>query len=133
MSRGQAAERLADILGNRTSALNAIMAGSRFRGSHGSTAPVIPESGVLGRLPASPSQVRGYQQLVDGSGAALASSPPRTRLPVDAATRSLAAHGGSPVYSDAEVNGIHLRMLAVAFGTGRALQFALPLTEVDGL
>ncbi len=88
---------------------------------------------LFGRLPPSPEQVRGYQQLVGASGAILARSSERLSIPVDARTRALAAHGGEPFLRDVEVNGIHQRVLAEPFGSGRAVELALPLTEVDSL
>ncbi len=67
------------------------------------------------------------------SGAILARSSERLSLPVDTRTRALAAHGGEPFLRDVEVNGIHQRVLAEPFGSGRAVELALPLTEVDSL
>ncbi len=127
--RQQAAQRLLRLTGGRTPSL--APDGDRLRIT--GVPPFTAARGLLGRLPASPDQVRGYQQLIDSSGRVLVSSAQGLRLPVDAATRSLAAHGGQPVYSQATAKGIHLRILAMAFGTGRALQFAQPLTEVDDL
>jgi two-component system sensor histidine kinase MprB len=77
--------------------------------------------------------VRGYQQMVNSTGAILVRSAKGVSLPVDASTRALAAHGGKPVFRDATVNGIHLRLLAESLGKGHAVQFAQPLTEVDSL
>ncbi|HMD52476.1 MAG TPA: HAMP domain-containing protein, partial [Solirubrobacteraceae bacterium] len=88
---------------------------------------------LFGRLPSNPDQVRGYQQVVDASGRILARSYEEVSLPVDRATRLLAAHGGAPHFSDVRVNGQHLRVLAEPFGAGRAVQLAQPLTEVDSL
>jgi len=76
--------------------------------------------------------VRGYQQVI-GSGGRILLRSGSLSLPVSAATRHLAAHGGAAVLGDAEVDGIHLRVLAEPFGSGRALQVAQPLTEVDSL
>jgi two-component system sensor histidine kinase MprB len=97
----------------------------------GKTSP--PDSQLLGRLSAKPNQVRGYQQVVDTGGHILLRSAGGVSLPVDAATRALAARGGHAQSRDALVNGLHLRMLAEPFGKGRALQLAQPLTEVDSL
>ncbi len=88
---------------------------------------------LFGRLPPSPVQVRGYQQMVSSSGSILAQSVPGVSLPVDTRTRELAARGGRAFFSDTHVDGIHLRVLAEPFGSGRAVQLALPLTEVDSL
>jgi two-component system sensor histidine kinase MprB len=90
-------------------------------------------SQLFGRLSPAPNQVRGYQQVVDSSGKILLSSARGVTLPVDGATRALAAHGGKPQLRDAHVHGLHLRLLAEPFGTGRALQLAQPLTETDSL
>jgi two-component system, OmpR family, sensor histidine kinase MprB len=87
----------------------------------------------LGRLSPSPQQVRGYQQMVDAKGQVIARSVGRVTLPVDARTRALAAHGGEAFFSDASVGGVHLRVLALPVGSGRAVQLALPLTELDSL
>jgi two-component system sensor histidine kinase MprB len=88
---------------------------------------------LFGRLPPGPGQVRGYQQVVSSNGAILARSAGEVSLPVDARTRALAAHGGKPFFRDAYVDGIHLRVLAESLGSGHAVQFAQPLTEVDSL
>jgi two-component system, OmpR family, sensor histidine kinase MprB len=82
-----------------------------------------------------PDQVRGYQQVVNASGRIVERSPEveGVSLPVDARTRALAAKGGGPFMRDAVVDGIHLRVLAESLGKGHAVQFALPLTEVDSL
>jgi two-component system sensor histidine kinase MprB len=77
--------------------------------------------------------VRGYQQVVGPGGTIIGRSAPGVSLPVDAATRRLAEHGGSPLFRDARVRGIHLRVFAEALGHGRAVQFAQPLSEVDSL
>ncbi len=88
---------------------------------------------LLSGLSPGPDQVRGYQQMVNAGGAILARSAKGVSLPVDAATRALAAHGGNAFFRDASVDGIHLRVLAESLGNGHAVQFAQPLTEVDSL
>ena len=96
--------------------------------------PLLPgASDLFGRLPPAPDQVRGYQQVVDSSGKILVRSAANVTLPVDSATRRLAAAGGTPALRDAHVGGLHLRVLAEPFGRSRAVQFAQPLTEVDSL
>src|SRR6266851_372708 len=92
-----------------------------------------PHRDRLGRLSPRPDQVRGYQQVVGAGGTIIGRSAPGVSLPVDAATRRLAEHGGQPLLSDARVGGIHLRILAEPLGDGRAVQFAQPLTETDSL
>ena len=89
-------------------------------------------SDLFGHVPPGPDQVRGYQQVVNAKGEVLLQSSDLS-LPVNTATRALAARGGAPVYSDARVDGISLRLLAEPFGNARALQFAQPLTEVNSL
>lgn len=97
--------------------------------------PGVPQPGeALGNVSPRPNQVRGYQQLVDSSGAVLFRSGARNvTLPVDARTRALAAGRGHSFFRDATVNGLHLRILAEHLAPGRAVQFAQPLTEVDEL
>jgi two-component system sensor histidine kinase MprB len=85
------------------------------------------------QLPTGPSQVRGYQQIVSRKGTIVARSSRLVTLPVNTATRTLAAHGGASILRDADVQGVHVRILAVALGGGRAVQFAQPLDEVDSL
>jgi two-component system, OmpR family, sensor histidine kinase MprB len=87
----------------------------------------------FGNLPPNPDQVRGYQQVVGANGAILLRSARGVSLPVDARTRLLAAGHGASFFRDAHVNGVHLRILAEPLGSGRAVQFAQPLTEVDSL
>ncbi len=88
---------------------------------------------IFSGLSPGPDQVRGYQQVVNAKGAIVVRSAKRVSLPVNASTSALAAHGGTPFFRDATVNGIHLRVLAEPLGKGHAVQFAQPLTEVDSL
>jgi len=88
---------------------------------------------LFGRLPPNPDEVRGYQQVVDAHGKILARSSQQVSLPADARTRALAARGGGSFLRDTSLNGVHLRVLAQPFGSGRAVQLALPLTETDSL
>jgi two-component system sensor histidine kinase MprB len=86
----------------------------------------------LGGLSPRPNQVRGYQQLVSASGRVLVrSGSARVTLPVSARTRALARHGGGAFFTNAWVDGIHLRILAEPVHPGVAAQLAQPLTEVD--
>ncbi|HSZ68787.1 MAG TPA: HAMP domain-containing sensor histidine kinase [Solirubrobacteraceae bacterium] len=108
----------------------------RHVASNSSSAPLLlgttPRQ-LLG-LPPRPNEVRGYQQLVTSSGAILGrSGNARVTLPVDAATRRLAAHGGRSFFGDARVDDIHLRILAESVRPGLAVQFGQPLTEADHL
>jgi two-component system, OmpR family, sensor histidine kinase MprB len=94
----------------------------------------LSEPNPLGKLPARPNQVRGYQQLIDATGKVLFRSPSaQVTLPIEARTRQLAAKGGKPFFSDAHVNGIHLRILAEPLASKKVVQFAQPLTDVDHL
>ncbi len=86
----------------------------------------------LRNLPPRPDQVRGYQQLVGPGGKVLFRSASVT-LPVDAHTRRLAAGPGGPFLTDAQVQGIHVRILTEHIASERAIQVAQPLTEVDSL
>ncbi len=93
-----------------------------------------PGANALRNVLPRPNQVRGYQQLVNGSGAVLFRSGAKdVTLPVDARTRALANGKGESFFRDARVNGIRLRILAEYFAPGRVVQFAQPLTEVDEL
>jgi two-component system sensor histidine kinase MprB len=89
-------------------------------------------SSVFGNLPPGPDQVRGYQQVLNASGQIILRSS-SVSLPVSATARALAAHGGKPVFTNAQVRGTDVRVLTEAFGNGRAIEFAQPLTEVDSL
>ncbi len=94
---------------------------------------VAASGGLFGRLAPNPDEVRGYQQVIGSGGTILARSAAGVSLPIDARTRRLAEHGGQPFFREARVRGIHLRMLAEPLGSGRAVQLAQPLTEVDSL
>ena len=72
----------------------------------------------------------GYVQVVGPEGAIRAPGDD-VALPVDERTREAAASGGDSYYSDAEVAGIHVRILTTSIEDGYVLQIARPLTEVD--
>jgi two-component system sensor histidine kinase MprB len=105
---------------------------ARARGARAGTAPASVKN-PFGNLPPGPDQVRGYQQVVGANGTILVRSARGVSLPVQARTRALAANGGKSFFVDAEVDGTHLRILTEPLGSGRAVQFAQPLTEVDSL
>ncbi len=100
--------------------------------------PTVLENGdrpgsLFGKLPPNPQEVRGYQQVIEADGRVIARSVPNVTLPVDPRTTALARDGGEPFFRDATVTGAHMRVLAVPFGSNRAVELALPLTEVDSL
>jgi two-component system, OmpR family, sensor histidine kinase MprB len=104
---------------------------TRATGGHNRATPGA--GNIFNGLSPGPDQVRGYQQVLNAKGAIVVRSAKGVSLPVNTATRALAAHGGKPFYRDATVNGTHLRVLAEPLGKGHAVQFAQPLTEVDSL
>src|SRR3984885_6228633 len=87
----------------------------------------------FGKLPPGPDQVRGYQQVINSAGTIVVRSARNVSLPIDSTTLALAKHGGKSFYRDAHVNGLHLRAPPEPFGSGRAIELAQPLTEVDSL
>jgi two-component system sensor histidine kinase MprB len=104
------------------------------RGSNGTGGTSAGASNnPFGSLPPEPDQVRGYQQVVGAKGTIIVRSARGVSLPVDAATRRLAASGGASFFTDANVDGTDLRILAEPLGSGRAVQYAQPLSEVDSL
>jgi two-component system sensor histidine kinase MprB len=103
------------------------------RGSNGTGGTSAGAGNPFGNLPPEPDQVRGYQQVVGAKGTIIVRSARGISLPVNAATQRLAAAGGASFFTDATVDGTHLRILAEPLGTGRAVQYAQPLTEVDSL
>jgi two-component system sensor histidine kinase MprB len=54
-----------------------------------------------------------------------------TTLPVDGRVREIAASGSGQYFTDVNVSGHHLRVMAVGLPWRGALMVALPLTEVD--
>jgi two-component system sensor histidine kinase MprB len=117
---------------SRRSLLDLIKGQDADQGSAQSTTTAQGVS-PLGNLPPRPGQVRGYQQLVDSHGHILFRSSGNVTLPVDARTRALAISAGKRYFTDAEVNGLHVRILAEHIAPGRAVQVAQQLTEVDNL
>jgi two-component system sensor histidine kinase MprB len=75
----------------------------------------------------------GKLQYVSPAGTIIPTSTTtaETRLPVDGRARALAASGDGSYFSDATVNGVHLRLLTVGRGPDGAVQIARPLSEVD--
>jgi two-component system, OmpR family, sensor histidine kinase MprB len=125
--------------------LNGLSGSSRASGEGGASGSASESEGaslprygpaarnLFGKLPPGPDQVRGYQQVVNAAGTIVVRSARNVSLPVDRETLALARRGGEPFFRTARVNGIHLRVLAQPFGSGRAIELAQPLTEVDSL
>ena len=103
------------------------------RRAHAGARRTGTRSNPFGSLQPEPDQVRGYQQVVGAKGTILVRSARGISLPVDTRTRLLAARGGESFFRDANVDGADLRILAEPLGSGRAVQYAQPLTEVDSL
>jgi two-component system, OmpR family, sensor histidine kinase MprB len=74
----------------------------------------------------------GYVQLFQSDGQVLRSErAPGATLPVNAATRAVAAGHRPAFFSDATVAGTHVRMLTERAPDGGVWQVALPLSDVD--
>jgi len=74
-----------------------------------------------------------YPQGVDAAGKVylVAAGRPKVRLPVNNDVIAVARGGRGAFFSDAHVDGTHLRMLTFPYGAGAAVQVARSLTEVD--
>ncbi len=73
----------------------------------------------------------GYVQIVNANGEAARQPGSTVALPVDERTTAVAAGTEGAFFRDSDINGTHVRILAVPFRDGLALQIARPLSEVD--
>jgi two-component system sensor histidine kinase MprB len=73
----------------------------------------------------------GYPQIVSAEGETLRPRDQTTPLPVSTGVLSVAAGNRDAYFSDARVEGTHLRVLTFPYLPGYALQVARPLTETD--
>ena len=76
-------------------------------------------------------EARGYVQLVRANGDVLVPPLQQVQLPVHDEARAIARGDKTSSWSDARVDGTHLRVLTFAYGPQAAVQVARPLTEVD--
>jgi two-component system, OmpR family, sensor histidine kinase MprB len=73
----------------------------------------------------------GYFQVVNANGDTIRLPNESVELPVTDAVREVASGGRSGYLSDADVAGVHMRLITVPYAHGFAIQIARPLTEVD--
>jgi two-component system, OmpR family, sensor histidine kinase MprB len=73
----------------------------------------------------------GYVQVVRTAGAPLRAPGETVTLPVSKRTRKVAAGGVDAYFSNAHVDGTHVRVLTFPLAPGYAAQVFRPLTEVD--
>jgi two-component system sensor histidine kinase MprB len=73
----------------------------------------------------------GYLQVVTTDGGVARAPGQSTELPVDGATRAIAANGNGRRFHDVTVDGSHLRVLTLGVARLGAVQVARPLSEVD--
>jgi two-component system sensor histidine kinase MprB len=73
----------------------------------------------------------GFAQVVNSKGKVITPRPTGARLPVTPRTIAAAEEREAPFFSDADVNGVHVRVYTRSVGNGRAVQAARSLTEVD--
>ncbi len=74
----------------------------------------------------------GYFQVVSADGATIRLPNETVELPVTDAVREVANGQRGGYLSDADVAGLHVRVITVPYGSrGLAIQIARPLTEVD--
>ncbi len=123
VARGQLRAPVDEALERRAAEINTQPALGVVDGSGGKPClvGVLPEFG----------EARGYVQVVQSDGTAVVPCRQELELPVDDDTRAIAAGGHEAVWSDAEVDGTHLRVFTFAYGPDSAVQVARPLTEVD--
>jgi two-component system, OmpR family, sensor histidine kinase MprB len=72
-----------------------------------------------------------YVQVVKANGNELLPILQNVKLPVSEDVLAVARSSGTESWSDTEIAGVHMRVLAVSVGPGFALEVARPLTEVD--
>jgi two-component system, OmpR family, sensor histidine kinase MprB len=75
----------------------------------------------------------GNVQIISPDGTVSRPQGESTGPPVDAAARQVAATGSGMRYSDATVDGTHVRVLTEGIGTGGAVQVARSLQEIDSV
>jgi two-component system, OmpR family, sensor histidine kinase MprB len=73
----------------------------------------------------------GYPQLVGVDGEAILPQGASVALPVSNRVVAVARTGRKTFFSDARVEGTHIRMITFPYVPGYAVQIARPLTEVD--
>jgi len=73
----------------------------------------------------------GYLQLVDTTGETARSQGETVALPIDSRVRAVASSERHSFFTDAHVNGVHVRVYTFPLASGVAGQLARPLTEVD--
>ena len=73
-----------------------------------------------------------YSQLVDSHGRVLRPPGEAPALPGVESARDVAAGRRDAFFSDAEIGGVHVRVLTAPLGPGQAVQVARSLQEVDG-
>ena len=73
----------------------------------------------------------GYFQVVNADGATIRLPNETVELPVTDGVRAVASGDRGGYLSDADVAGVHVRVITVPYARGFAIQIARPLTEVD--
>jgi two-component system sensor histidine kinase MprB len=73
----------------------------------------------------------GYFQVVNANGETIRLPNETVELPVTDGARDVASGDRSGYLSDADVAGVHMRLITVPYAQGFAIQIARPLTEVD--
>jgi two-component system sensor histidine kinase MprB len=92
-----------------------------------------PGGRLVVRLPAVPfGGPRGYAELVRADERALLRGPGEQELPVTDDARAVAAGTREAYVEDAEIGGVHVRILTQQIAPGLAVRVARPLEEVDG-
>jgi two-component system sensor histidine kinase MprB len=87
--------------------------------------------GFFRALPARRGGPTPYIQLVGSDGSVDTRGSEEAALPVDARTRSVAAGSSSEFFSDARVEGVHVRMLTAPLVQGVAVQVGRSLDSTD--
>jgi two-component system sensor histidine kinase MprB len=73
----------------------------------------------------------GYVQVVTSDGTTIRAADARTELPVSERVLSVAKGENGSFFTDANVAGVHVRVLTIPGSSGFAVQIARPLSEVD--
>ena len=73
----------------------------------------------------------GYFQVVSAGGDTIRLPNEEVELPVDDEVRAVANGQRDGFLSDADIDGVHMRVITVPYAQGFAIQIARPLTEVD--